>query len=715
MHISIWRVYKNKHNRVMTTTAQSVFELGGEFNRAGFRLCEIDGIKHASVLDVIAAFSKDGNHARMIWKRLKENTDTVYRYNTTRFAGQRSSSPVADAETLMLIICRLDGPKADKFRLAGAQGFLSVLDPTREFISELTERRDALTDGQGRSSAFLVDGGDKEMRLAPHVYNQTWLYVRVRLPEGCLRANLQNPKQLTLAAIKFGIAYSMQDRNSEYLRDPDNAYMMFGFQCLNRYEAEIVENILKHDFRDITVFGSREYVDSVRLADALEVTNYAADKYTDYVKLAEKLFTYMVNVIRRNWPKKYPTTWGVMFNVVENALPPDASSTPSSRLGVELSYPCQAITCSQAAQMGMTTDAQQLLEMRLKYEPSSILLPPVVRDTPSIASVASVASVVPSPAVVTETSRRQDGGDGRSHGIIVSHDLISGEEVEYDNAEQAANACGISPSALRRTFVDFPSQLQGKHWRKKGMPFWVPPEGFVFDPAHYEKSHGKAVRATNASANEVRIFESRVAAAKILRCNKPRSLTDYIGTGKTFLGFVWTDVSVAEYGTWSASTTSADRTPPTTAAPEDAGINGRCNGKIIARDLTTGVEVLYDSATRAGAFNNISKHSLDDNFIDKPRQVRGKHFRSFTATRYWRPPSYFKFDATLFEKKTNGYVVSVDEVGGITAMYESVKAAAQLEGRKVWSIQQYLNSGKAYNGRVWRSATAEEYDVWHDV
>ena len=82
-----------------------------------------------------------------------------------------------------------------------------------------------------------------------------------------MHKDLQNPKQLTLDVIKFGITYSLKERNTNYMKD--NAYMMFGFPCSNRYEAEIVENIIKYDFHNITVFGSREYVDSVKLAAAL--------------------------------------------------------------------------------------------------------------------------------------------------------------------------------------------------------------------------------------------------------------------------------------------------------------------------------------------------------------------------------------------------------------------------------------------------------------
>ena len=144
-------------------------------NRAGFRTCEIDGVKHASIIDFITAFGKDGCHARVIWKRMKDDAAICYRYNMMRFAGQTSASPVADAVTLLQILSRLSGPSADKLRLAGTQGLISVLDTTRD-------SQYAVTDAPFQASSVLVDGGDAEIRMAPHVYNQTWLYVRVCLP-----------------------------------------------------------------------------------------------------------------------------------------------------------------------------------------------------------------------------------------------------------------------------------------------------------------------------------------------------------------------------------------------------------------------------------------------------------------------------------------------------------------------------------------------------
>ena len=652
-------------------TTQAIFNIGEEFNNTSFRLCEIDGVKHKSILDIITAFGNEGCQARVIWKRMKDNPDNVYRYSMHYFPGEKSATPVADEETLLQIICKLDSPKAEPVRLAIAQSLLAIWNPMEEFISELKERR-------------LVQNSDKE----------TWLYVCARLPDSCLRKDLYNAKELTLETIKMGITNWLGEHNT------DNGYMMFSFQCFHNTEAEIVEGIIKENFYDFSVFDSHGYCSSVRLANALEMSDYIADDYVNYIKLAEKLFVYMVQVVKRCWPKKYLTNFGFKYNVVENVIPCGSLSS----IGVELSYPCQEISRALASQMGMP----EYEIVSVVRDPNIPTLPPVLIGMPSV-----VPSAVPVDANVPEQPAAKV--DRRSKGIVISRDLITGAEVEYGSCENAANSCGITPSALRRTFVDFPSQLQGKHWRQKGMPYWVPPEGFVFDPAHYEKSHGKAVRATKGS--EVRVFESRVAAAKIMQCSKTRTLSDYIGTSKEFMGFVWTDVQVAEYGSWKTTgdEPTSDATEPTAVTLEDAGVNGRCNGKIIARDLATGVEVIYDSATRAGAFNNICKHALDLTFVDKPRQVRGKHFRSFTATRYWSPPPYFKFDTSSFERKTNGYVVSVDEGGNIIGMYESVKAAAQLEDIKLWKVQQYINSDKVCHGRLWRSATTEEYDVWQGI
>lgn len=680
----------------MPTTFQALFELDSAFNRAQIRLCEINGTRHACVIDVIRAITEKGDQAKVVWMRLKQKHTQIQRScNKHQFAGQVGrSSPVADAETMLTIISCLFGTKADEFRLSSARLFLATLNPSREYIEELKERREVMNDGQhqqGMVNSFFVEG-NKEVRLAPRIYNQTWLYVRVRLPDGLLRENLSNRKQLTLSIMKFGIAYSLQERNTEYLRDPDNGFMLFSFQCHNRTEAEIVENIMKHEFRNITVLGSREYVDAVRLAELLQVPQYSTDVYADYIKVAQQLFAFILRLIKRIWLGRYPH-YGLLYGVVENPLKrknDEACTSVALPLEVELTYPSKDITTDMLSAMNMS-----LLDTMSPSLCISTIEPCHIGGNRQI-----VEGTVPTPTPHT-----------RSSGPIISRDIITGVEVQHVNNEQAANSCGITPAAMRRTYIGTASQMHGKHWRKVGMPYWIPPKELVFDSVTYEKGHAQPIMATSDS--KIIIYESKIAASKILRLTNPRTLSDVITSGQIYLGYVWSEVLPSEYGTWSNQTLEdPGHAPPVAVVSTQTGANGRCNGKIISRDLSTGVETVYESLTRAAASNNISAHSLGDNFVDKPRHVRGKHFRTFASARFWSPPPYFRYDPSSFQKKTNGNVISTSESTGEKLMYESTKAAAALLEIGVWGIQQFMDTGKAQEGLVWTKATEADYDVW---
>jgi len=227
------KVVRSDTRKLICTKIQCEF-----LDTSNVRMCEIDGVKHVSVFDVITILANKDEQASTIWKIIIDDADNVYKYSKNIFPGQRSPTPVADSESILQIIYKMDGPHLDKFR---EQSF-------QESIYKLFK---------DQISTHLNDAYSR----------QTWMYVRVRLPDSCMHKDLQNPKQLTLDVIKFGITYSLKERNTNYMKD--NAYMMFGFPCSNRYEAEIVENIIKYDFHNITVFGSREYVDSVKLAAAL--------------------------------------------------------------------------------------------------------------------------------------------------------------------------------------------------------------------------------------------------------------------------------------------------------------------------------------------------------------------------------------------------------------------------------------------------------------
>jgi hypothetical protein len=167
---------------------------------------------------------------------------------------------------------------------------------------------------------------------------ETWLYVRGRLPKDFLHSN---------STIRFGVAYSVQDLKE--VNDPDNDHTLFSFKCINRYDGDVVMDILHDKFYDAITYSSRvsgEHVDVVRLATELGVTDYNAESYADHIQLAKTLFANMVGVIKRAWPKKYHTMWGFMHSVEES--------------------PGQEIDIQLAEQMGMTeveTEAELMQQL----------------------------------------------------------------------------------------------------------------------------------------------------------------------------------------------------------------------------------------------------------------------------------------------------------------------------------------------------------------
>lgn len=668
-----------------TLDLQAIYQLEADFKSVKIRLCDVNGVKHGSVIDVISMMTEKSAQTVMVWKRMKlEHTDIEQSCNLIRFPQQAGrASPVANAETMLRIICLLRGAKAAEFRRLSARSFLLALKPSREFIGDLKERLEVLDDCEVGS--FLVDG------LKPVKLNQTFLYVRMCLPRDLQRTDITSRKQLTLSILKFGIAYSLRERNNQYHKEPDNAYMAFSFQCHNRGDAEVVENYMKNKLRDITVLGSREYVDAAQLAGLLDMNEYSCESYADYRQLAEKLFVDMVRFVKQTWAAEYPM-FGQSHDVMRSCRSVFheivASGSAAEVPDVMLRYTIRDITVDMATAMG-------IVEKEVENEP--VIKFGAIQSNDTVQRCVSI--------------QRELSSDNRTHGNVISRDLMTGAEVTYANAEQAALSTGICASAMRRSFVNQASQLYGRHWRNAGTPFWNPPMGFVYDPSTYIACRTTPVRATSAA--EVCVYESQAAACKVLRLTSPRNLSDYIRSGRVYLGFIWTEVldTRTDYGTWSNKEVADPLPVPTPVVTEDTGANGSCHGKIIARNIATGQDITYKCLAKAAGSNGICAHALKGN-LNQPRQVRGQVFRTFTATRVWTPPPYFRFNATTFEKKTNGFVISTSVNGGEKLMYESAKAAAELLNIKLWRVQQYINYGKVQCGVVWRSAVEADWNFW---
>jgi hypothetical protein len=321
--------------------------------------------------------------------------------------------------------------------------------------------------------------------------------------------------------------------------------------------------------------------------------------------------------------------------------------------------------------------------------------------------------------------------DKRSKGSVIARDILTGKEVTYGSVEGAARQFDYTPAALRKTFLGHARQLHGFHFRTQDQQFWVPPEGFEFDPNDVQRGTCIPVTATQTGIQRhVRCFESITAAANILKINR-RVLNDCIDKDVEFAGYTWKSVPSRNWGTWH------DATVPNTTSPRDnavgpssahqmfskpkqkngnaSGQDGRCKGKVIARDIKTGDEIIYDSLTKAASALDCSAHALSESFLDKPRQAKGVCLRASTSSKYWQPPPYFKCEDNSIEHGRKGYVIRQCTKTNEITLYESFNAASRIEGISKWGIASNFDTGNVYKDSIWRSARPEEYETFVNV
>ena len=176
-----------------------------------FRVCVVDGKKYGSVMDVVKSFGGTNRD----WMKIKEeNPDISELCIENTFAGQGSKpTPVADAETMMSIIFKLNGKKAIALIKDSARAYLQVLNPTEEFVSSLYNREEfsAALGNQSKMTSFFIES-HKQVTL--HV--DTLLYIRVALPYETIVLNNEKTKTLTTRVINFGITSSLHDQDDDY-------------------------------------------------------------------------------------------------------------------------------------------------------------------------------------------------------------------------------------------------------------------------------------------------------------------------------------------------------------------------------------------------------------------------------------------------------------------------------------------------------------------
>lgn len=148
------------------------------------------------------------------------------------------------------------------------------------------------------------------------LYSETNFYIRIRLPDKYI-SKISKEKDLNINVIKPGIAFSLRKRNYVYNEEiTDNGYFVFSFSMNSRTEAESIEKVYKIKFKDITVYGSTEYLDTTKLAKKLNFTNFVPNCYESYLKLSKMLFDYIVELIKFNFTG-YENNYGYMYILEE--------------------------------------------------------------------------------------------------------------------------------------------------------------------------------------------------------------------------------------------------------------------------------------------------------------------------------------------------------------------------------------------------------------
>jgi hypothetical protein len=346
----------------MATVYHEIVQLGSDFNNQKVRKCEADGSTWASVLDVIKPLV-DGE-ARLTWSRLKkQHPDLSNGVRDHQFSDGKGSrpTPIASGDDILQIVLKLPGKKAKKFCSAAIYTFLKALNPTREFIEDLKDRIDTIE--YGNIGATIVETTTNTFSLVQRCIDETTLYVRMRVPDEFM-LDTTFVKQLTLDVLKFGITYSVNDRNGQYARDRDNGYMAFSFHCASRKEAQIIEDIMKYDFSTATVLNSREYVDTT-IASEILGCDFDPSSYDSYVNVAQALYGYMLRLVHTVWDRN-AHMFGYSYDIVaNNSTLVHNIENDTTNIHSDLSFKCSVIGKTRAARLGIV---KQPVNVNIKDE-----------------------------------------------------------------------------------------------------------------------------------------------------------------------------------------------------------------------------------------------------------------------------------------------------------------------------------------------------------
>jgi hypothetical protein len=145
-------------------------------------------------------------------------------------------------------------------------------------------------------------------------------YVRVRMPEKySIIDESPNPWKMTMQHISIGNIHCL----SECDNGEDDGFFVYSFDFVNEAEAEITEQILRHEFRRCTFHDSSTFCTQL-LVPSLGYTDYSSSSYDAYMEVARRLFARMVAIARLNWPHHYNEhNNGYRYKIEECVTPKD--------------------------------------------------------------------------------------------------------------------------------------------------------------------------------------------------------------------------------------------------------------------------------------------------------------------------------------------------------------------------------------------------------
>jgi hypothetical protein len=215
-----------------------------------------NGIKQISVLDVINVMMGNAN-PRMNWLRLQsQHEEVVSKCYMHRFPGQGSrETSVTDITTIIEIINILPGPRAARFRMAGAKVLVRVLGGDPMLIDELNENAE-------RMSSIKQDANNPLNIFA--------------LPEG---ASSNARRSLMFSP-------SMQGKTSADFRGPCTYIILFnhdGRVAIKFGSTSNFRNRIRNHERIFTDYKIWMIMDCKTLEHALETEQLYKDKMEAYI------------------------------------------------------------------------------------------------------------------------------------------------------------------------------------------------------------------------------------------------------------------------------------------------------------------------------------------------------------------------------------------------------------------------------------------------